>query len=202
MSADDRRDGCLTWQIYVAANAVADTASEVSVLESDPALLQALLADHYRDARVAPLHPDLFALATRDLDEAHWLRFAVIVGMFAHEELRAVLPAVTQRMHVREQIEKGMVAPATALHAVDLRMLSSSMVRAEELARRVARGLGIAIEGEGTAESTARLVKIDYTRLLASVDKARASAQKEMDELQRMQEARDGRIERQHLGKP
>lgn len=200
MKPDEGRP--LTWEISVAANVVADSASDVSSLECDPALLEAVLADHYRDARVAPLRPDLFTLATGGLTEDDWLRFAVIVGMFGRAELRAVLPAVSQRMPVREQIEKGMVAPATALHAVDLRMLASSMVRAEELARRVARGLGIAIEGEGTAESTARLVKIDYTRLLASVDKARASAQREMDELQRLQEALDGRIERQHLGKP
>jgi hypothetical protein len=193
--------GQATWQIAVAANMVADVAAEVSSAECDSVLLEAVLADHYRDEGIAPLRPDVFTMVTAEMDEGHWLRFAVIVGVLAREELRAVIPAVSQRMLVREQIEKGMVAAAKALQAVDLRILSSSMVRAEELARRVARGLGIGFEGETMAESAARLAKIDYTRLLANVDAARASAEEQISELWKRQEAEDNRIARRRRGK-
>lgn len=172
----------LTWQIAVAATVVADAASDVSVWGYNPELLEAVLADHYRAAGVAPLAAELFALATAGLDDAGWLRLAVITGMFACPQLRAVLPAVSQRMPVREQIEKAMVASAVALHAVDLGSLASSPVRAEELARRVAQGLGVSFEGETPAQSAARLTQIDYARLLAKVEDARASAEERMRE--------------------
>jgi hypothetical protein len=191
----------LTWEIAVAANQVADAAADVSTQECDAELLEAVLADYYRDAGVVPLRPDLFALVTAGMEEAHWQRFAVIVGMLARPELRLVLPAVSQRLPVREQIERAMVTTAKAVSAIHLRIFSSSMVRAEELARRVARGLGIGFEGETLAESTARLAKIDYTRLLASVDAARASAEEQMAELLKRQEAEDNRIARQRRGK-
>jgi hypothetical protein len=185
MNADGAPMGHLTWQIGLATAAVADAASDVSALECDVTLLEAVLADQYREARVPPLRPDLFTLVTMGMDEPHWLRFAVIVGMLGREELNTVIPAVSQRMPVRDQIEKGMVVPAKALQAVDLRLLCSSQVRAEELARRVARGLGVDFEGETTAESVARLAKIDYSRLIANVEAARAAAEERRDEMQK-----------------
>lgn len=190
MNADGAPVARLVWPIRLASAAVADAAAEMCAAECDVGLLQAVLADYYRDAHVDPLHPTLFNLATQGMDEAHWLRFAVVVGMLGHEELRAVLPAVTLSLSVRDQIEKGMVAPAKDLRAVDLRLLSSSLVRAEELARRVAQGLGVEIEGETMAESRARLTKIDYSRLIANVEAARAAAEERRDELQRSARSR------------
>lgn len=172
--------GRISWEIGVAARAVADAAAELCATEHDPALVEALLADQYRDAGVAPLTPRDFALLTASLDRMGWLRFTVIIGALGREELRAALPAVSRRMAVGEQIDRGMVRPAQELQAVDLRMLASSPVRAEELARRMAAGLGIAIEGETRADSAARLRQIDYTRLLANVEAVRASAEERL----------------------
>jgi hypothetical protein len=177
-----RPTGRLTWDVNVAARAVADAAAEVSALECDRALLEAVLADHYRDMHIQPVRPDLFSQVTHSLDEGSWLRFAVVVGMLAHEELRGVIPALSQRMPVREQIEKGMVKPSKDLQAVDLRLLTASLVRAEELARRVAKELGIEFQGETFQESVSRLNKIDYSRLLQNVEAARAAAEQQSDE--------------------
>jgi hypothetical protein len=111
-------------------------------------------------------------------------------------DLRAVLCFVSEGMSVRDQVHNGMVAPAKALRAVEPRILATHMVRAEERARRVATGLGVAFAGETAAQSAARLAKIDYTRLLATVDTAKASAEEQMAELLRRQEDEDARVER------
>jgi hypothetical protein len=184
------------WDIEAVANTVADVAGFVDPDDVDPTLIEAVLADCYRDEGIAPLAPDAFAAATAHMDEADWQRFAVIATMFTIDEVRAVIGAVSKRMPVRDQLEKGMIATAQALKAVNLQVLSGSMVRAEELARRVARGLGISFEGEILAASAARLAKIDYTRLMANVDAAKASAEEQMAELLKRQEEDDERVMR------
>jgi hypothetical protein len=75
------------------------------------------------------------------------------------------------------------------------------MVRAEEFARRLACGLGIAFVGETPAESAARLAKIDYARLLGKVDAAKASAEEQMAALLAQQGDEDNRIRRRRRGK-
>jgi hypothetical protein len=189
------------WTIDVAANVVADAASELNSSECEPALVEAVLADHYRDERVVPLAPDTFAAVTADMDDGDWRRFTVIVEMFANKEVRAALAGVSQRVTVREQIEKGMVAPAKGLKAIDDLRTLQNLIRAEELARRVAHGLGIAFAGETPAQSAARLAKIDYTRLLAKVDAAKASAEEQMAQLLKRQEDEDSRVRRWRRGK-
>jgi hypothetical protein len=140
-------------------------------------------------------------MITSDMDDADWRRFAIIAGMFARPEVRAVLGPVSEGMSVRDQVHNGMVAPAKALRAVEPRILATHMVRAEELARRVAKGLGVAFAGETAAQSAARLAKIDYTRLLAKVDAAKASAEEQMAELLKRQEEDDVRVGRRRRGK-
>jgi hypothetical protein len=179
---------------------VADVASDVSTSGCEPALVQAVLADHYRDEGVAPLAPDVFAAVTAGMDNADWQRFAVIVGILARSEVRAAIPGVSKRMPVRDQVEKGMVGTAKALKAIDLRILQN-MVRAEEFARRLARGLGVAFLGETPAASAARLAKIDYARLLGKVDAAKASAEEQMAALLAQQDDGDNRIRRRRRGK-
>jgi hypothetical protein len=189
------------WVIEIAANMAADVASDVVSSECEPALIEAMLADHYRDEGVVPLAPHFFTMVTSGMDEADWQRFGVIAGMFARPELRAVLAGVSEQTSVRDQIHYGMVAPAKALRAVEPRILATHMVRAEELARRVAKGLGVAFERETAAQSAARLAKIDYTRLLAKVDAAKASAEEQMAELLKRQEEDDVRVGRLRRGK-
>jgi hypothetical protein len=190
-----------TWIIDIATNMAAEVAADVLSSESEPALIEARLADHYRDEGVVPLAPHFFTMLTSGMDDADWQRFAIIAGMFARPEVRAVLGLVSEGMSVRDQVRDGMVAPAKALRAVQPRILATHMVRAEELARRVAKGLGVAFAGETAAQSAARLAHIDYTGLLAKVDAAKASAEEQMAELLQRQEDEDARIGRQRRGK-
>jgi len=188
------------WEIELAANTIADAAAEVAAAELDIALIEAQLADHYRDEGIAPLEPAQLRVETAKMSEADWQRLAVMTALLARPELRAALPAVSQRLHVREQID-ALVRVAQALQPLELRALAASMVRAEELARRAARALDIDIAGETHSESAARLAKIDYTRLLSSVGHAKAAADAQLDELLRAQEAEDNRIARRQHGK-
>lgn len=189
------------WDIAIAANMAAEVAADVASSPSEPALIEARLCDHYRDEGVVPLEPHFFTVITSGMDDSDWRRLDIIAGMFARPELRAVLGPVSQGMPVRDQVHNGMVVPAKALRAVDPRILATHMVRAEELARRVAAGLGVAFAGERAAQSAARLAKIDYMRLLAKVDAAKASAKEQMAELLLRQEHEDARVQRGRRGK-
>ena len=182
------------WPVEEAANAVVDAALGMAP-GCDAALTEARLADVYRDAGVPPLAPPAFAALMAGLEEADWQRFAVTVTVLTQDGLREPLTAVSQRMPVEEQI-KRLAATAQALKAIGVQVLASSMVRAEELARRVALALGLGIEGEDARTSAERLAKIDYTRLLAKVDAAKASAEEQMAELFKHQEDEDSRIQR------
>lgn len=184
------------WSITTAANAVVDAARNVDAVNNHPALVEAKLADHYRDVGVRPISPDVFARIAEELSAADWRRFEVIVDMFDTEELRATLAEVSVNMAVQEQIATGMLPTVKALQAVSENILATSMVRAEELARRVAGGLGIGFNGESVAASAERLAKIDYTRLLAKVDAAKASAEEQLAKLFEHQEKADNRIQR------
>jgi hypothetical protein len=184
------------WSIDVAANAVVDAARAVVETGVDPALAEARLADAYRDAGVAPLAPEAFATQTAGLNEGDWLRLQIIVGLFDVEELRKTLAGVSASMSVDQQIAGGMVAPAKTLKAVSGKILATSMVRAEELARRAAKGLDVGFTGETAAASAERLTKIDYVRLLAKVDAAKESAEEQMADLFKYQEEEDNRIRR------
>lgn len=188
------------WDIALAANIIAEAAAVVLANELDMALIEAQLADHYRDAGIAPLEPAQMRVETAKMSPADWQRLAIMAALLAEPELRAALPAVSQRLHVREQID-GLVRVAQALQPLELRALAASMVRAEELARRAARALDIDIAGESRGESAARLAKIDYTRLLSSVGTAKAAADAQLAELLRLQEAEDNRIARRQRGK-
>jgi hypothetical protein len=188
------------WDIELAANTVADAAADAQAAELDIALIEAQLADHYRDCNIAPLDPANLRAVTGKMEPADWQRMAVIAALFAVPELCAVLPAVTQRLLVRAQLD-ALVRVAQALASLELRILAASLVRAEEFARRVARELNVDIAGETTSQSASRLAKIDYTRLLANVDTAKASATAQLAELQRQQEAEDSRIARRRRGK-
>jgi hypothetical protein len=184
------------WSITTAANAVVDAARNVDAVNNHPGLVEAKLADHYRDAGVPPVSPEVFASITEGLCEADWRRFEVVVNIFETEELCATFAEVSSNMSVQEQIAKGMLPTVKALHAVSENILATSMVRAEELARRVAKGLGIGFNGESVAASAERQAKIDYTRLLSKVDAAKASAEEQLAKLFEHQEDADNRIQR------
>lgn len=187
MTADPRAPGAAAmWDIAVATRVATEAAAGMGP-DCDPALTEAVLADLYRDARALPLPHGPFRELTARLDPCGWQRLAVIAGMVGSEPLRAALPAVCRKMSVAEQVEAGMVAPACALHDVSLRMLSASAVRAEELARRVAAGLGIGIQGETAAQSDTRRAQIDYPRLLQSAAAARTCVEEWLQVRQRLE---------------
>jgi hypothetical protein len=181
------------WNIALAARTVAEAAARLTATAPDIALIEAQLADHYRDEGIAPLEPAKLGVETGGMTAADWQRLAVMGELLAVPGLRAVLPALSQRLHVREQIA-AFVKVAQALRDLEPRALAASPMRAEELARQLARELDVDLEGETRSESAARLVKIDYNRLLRSVDSAKAAAGAQLAELKRAQEAEDRRI--------
>jgi hypothetical protein len=184
------------WSIETATNAVIDAVQYVNEDDNDPALVEAKLADHYRDAGVLPLIPEIFAAQTGALSKADWLRLEIIVDMFDNEDLHKALTEISTNTPVEIQISIGILPIVKTLQAINETVLATSMVRAEELARRVAAGLRIAFEGESEKESAKRLAKIDYTRLLEKVDAAKASAEEQLAELLKHQEEADARIRR------
>jgi hypothetical protein len=195
MKAGKAKPSAPAWCIEIAANAVVDAAREAAPSGYDAALAEAQLADTCRDLGTAPLPPPAFAALTAGMDEGDWRRFTVAISLLAPDGLRKPLGTVFCRVPLEEQI-KGLVATAQALKAVSIPVLASSMVRAEEMARRLALALGLSIEGEDAAASAQRLAKIDYARLLAKVDAAKASAEEQMAKLFKHQEAEDNRIRR------
>ena len=187
------------WDIVLAARVVLEAASAAASQEPEPALTEARLADHYRDEGIPPLWPGQLRTVTAKLTPADWQRLAVIVALLGEPALRQVLPALLHVRPVRDQVQ-GLADVATVLATLELRALAASPVRAEELARRVARELRVAIAGETPQESSARLARIDYTRLLANVDSARADAEAQSVELQRRQRELDFRREQRRRG--
>lgn len=188
------------WSIDFMANAVADTALGLVDDLPDAELLQARLADHIRDMGHTPPGTDVLATMLAELDEQARRRMAVAVSLLQHEDVRVPLEPMIKSKSV-EQMIAGLAATAREMPSIDLPLLARSMVRAEEFARRLARALDIAFDGEEPRRSAERLSRIDYQRLLAKVDAAKLTAEERMEALLKQQEQDDERIRRVRRGK-
>jgi hypothetical protein len=161
-------------------------ALEHKVIEA--ALLSARLADALRDAKVRPCHPDLFEILAADLDEQALRRCALFVSCAGSDVLRPALPALVQHAGIEAFVAKGFVELARTKALLTLELLRQSEVRREELARAWCAALGCDIVGESAEQSAARLDEIDYARLLAQAEDAKASAEERMKALREQQE--------------
>jgi hypothetical protein len=140
----------------------------------DLPLVRARLADAIRDADAAP-PPDVLAGVAAFAEEAR-RRLALLV------ELAPALPAATRRADAFAQALVG-VAAAYDLHTMDL--VRRGPARAEELCRALAAAAGAGIAGESAKQSEERLAKLDYRRLMADLDQAKADAEARLAEIKK-----------------
>jgi len=194
------RGSTLAWSLDFLANIVADTALGLVDDLPDAELLQARLADHIRDMGHAPPGADILESFLGDLDEPARQRLAVAVTLLQYEDVRVPLQPMIESGSV-DQLIAGLASTAREMPSIDLPLLARSMVRAEEFARRLARALSIAFDGEDPRRSAERLSRIDYQRLLAKVDAAKLTAEERMEALLKQQEQDDERIQRIRRGK-
>lgn len=154
---------------------------EVGGGEAPPLLVRARLADLHRDLGVdAPSH-DALDDATAFLDDEAWRRLWLLValGEALGEALRETLRAGVWR--------SAFVELADDLDLLTLELLRDTHARREELCRNWLMRLGVAVTGETPEESVAALERLDYARLVARVDAARARADERLAYLRKLQ---------------
>jgi hypothetical protein len=84
-----------------------------------------------------------------------------------------------------------MLAVVRGKPLLTMTVLRTSGLRVEELTRAALAALGIAIAGEDPARSAAALQRLDYERLLAQAEQARAAAEGRMAQLKQAQDQDD-----------
>jgi len=174
------------WDLQTVTGLLGQLAPPLETREIEPLLIQARLADHYRDIGLAPVAPVNFDALVRGLDAESWRRFALALGPLDHAETRSVLAHV--KTTVLQQVEGGFVATARQHDVLTLALLRQSEVRIEEFARHLALSLNVAWRGETPDESRARLHQLDYKRLLAEAEEAKKQAQERMEYLRKKQD--------------
>lgn len=160
---------------------------------ADPYLTRARIADGFRAAGMSPATPKEFDLAAAKLDGESWRRLAVLATAWDVEPFRAALPLLTADSPVTKVVTDGFITVASSAPLLTLDVLSRSEPRVEEFARRFVTGLRAIVEGETAAESKQRLDKLDYARLLAEADKAKAAATKRAEKLKKLQDEQEER---------
>lgn len=182
------------WDLARLVDRVRDAASILEEKEIVAAVVHAKLADHYRDVGLAPPDAVEFERQASDLDGESWRRLALAVATLDDTGLRAVLAELVPKIPVAAQVEIGFLGLARDVAPLTTDLCRRSLVRAEEFARHFAAKLGVGIMGETDAVSGKRLKALDYKRLLAEADEAKAAAQEKMDRLRKKQlEADRGR---------
>ncbi|MBI2372366.1 MAG: hypothetical protein HYV07_00065 [Deltaproteobacteria bacterium] len=141
-----------------------------------PEVLRARIADAYRDEDVVPPSPESFDEATAGLDVEALHRLAILAAALDLVEIRGLLVRLLPAEGAAQQLEDAFVRPAIEKPLLTLAVIRQSRVRVEELARELAAGLGVGIEGESPAESESRRELLDYARLMEQAEKNRAAA--------------------------
>jgi hypothetical protein len=187
------------WDLRTMMQQLRELAPVLATRDIELPLLQARLADHYRDLNRAPVPPAHFDHLVHNLDAEAWRRLALAVGALDHADIRSAM--LHRPTSVAEQVEVGFIDMARNTDALTLALLRQSDVRIEEFARHFARHLGIAWRGETRDQSQRRLDLIDYKRLLAEADAAKKLAEERMDYLRKKQEQEDAAARRFRRGK-
>jgi hypothetical protein len=176
------------WALARLVCRVQELAPALEAKDIEPALVQARLADHYRDAGLDPPEPAWLERQAGGLDGEAWRRLALAVGTLDDETVRATLPALAARVPVAAQVQDGFIGTAAQTDLLTLGLIRQSAVRAEEFVRQCAARLRVAIEGESEDESRRRLHALDYGRLLAEAEQAKAAAKEQMERLRKKQQ--------------
>jgi hypothetical protein len=174
------------WDLHTMTQRLSELTPALETKEIEPLLIQARLADHYRELNLEPVSPTQFDLIVHNLDPESWRRLALAVGTLDHADIRSTLANLTTT--VAQQVKTGFVGMATKTDALNLSLLRQSDVRIEEFARHLADHLGVFWRGESAKQSKLRLQQLDYKQLLAEADEARKLAEERMEYLRKKQE--------------
>jgi hypothetical protein len=179
------------WDVALLTDYVHTSARDWEQRTVDPTLVEARLGDRMRDEQLRPLSTTQFAQLVGVLDEQAWRRMALAVGAFDLPEVRGVLPILAAIYSLDQRVYGGLVQLAAETDVLSLTLLGQSVVRAEEFARHFASQLGVEIRDESPDQSRAILDRISYRRLLAEAERARDSAEEQLEYLRKLQEAQD-----------
>jgi hypothetical protein len=173
-----------------AVAAIQDAVQLLEHAEVEAALLRAQFADRCRDADIAPVEAVAFAAAVRELDAEGWRRLAALVSLWDQPEL-GPLVAASVRQRGAGPAFALVLAVVRSKRLLTMEVLRMSALRVEELTRAGLAALGIAIDGETTAQSAIALARLDYERLLAQAEQARKAAEARMQQLEKAQDDDD-----------
>jgi hypothetical protein len=162
---------------------------EQSEVELD--LVRARLADAMRDAELEPLAPDRFEEFTADFDPDAARRLAVVTSTFDSEVLRAPLGQLARTSGVEPVLRDGFIGFARARRLLTLDLVRTAPSRLEEFGRAWIHALGARVRGEAPADSAAHLFRLDYARLMAEVERARAAGEDHKAALERLREQQE-----------
>lgn len=182
----------------VALAAVVRALTEATARGADPLdreLLRARVGDLARTLGLAPMARERFETVAAELDEAADARLALLLRAAESADLQPALRARAAGASAG-LYEAAFFGLAKSKPLLTLELLRDSPMRVEELARAWLAAFGVAIEGESAEESSARLARLDYARLLDEAERAKRAAAERMAELEkRRQEAerRSGR---------
>lgn len=164
-------------------DAVMKGAVTVAARAPHPALVTARLADRIRDAKGAPVGPSEWGATVSAFDPPAWQRLAVIDLALAEMPVASIVGA-----GVSVQLLAASLAAHNPLLTLDL--LRAVHLRAEELARKLIASAGCAVAGEPPDVSNAQLTRLDYARVLAEAERAKAEAAERMKMLEALRDKR------------
>ena len=179
------------WDVTVLTSYIQSQAPQWEQRSVEAALVEARLGDRMRDELLSPLPSGQFAQLVSSLDANGWRRLALATGAFDLPVIRCVLPALAAIHVLPQHAYGGLVRLAAGTDVLPLALLGQSEVRAEEFARHFAAHLCVAILGEKPELSQAILQRLDYRRLLAEAERARGSAEEQLEYLRKLQAAQD-----------
>ncbi len=175
------------WDLEHVVSRVRDAAPVFEARDIEVALLHARLADHYRDLELVPPEAAEFERTASDLDVEGWRRLAVAVATLDDTGLRAALAARAPWMDVSAQVQSGFLELARDIAPMTVALMRQSTLRAEEFARNFACASGLGSSGKAASSLARGCMRLDYKRLLAEAEQAKAAAHEKMERLRKRQ---------------
>ena len=150
-------------------------------------LVRARFADTCRDAKLHPVTGADFRSAWKQLDSAGEQRVALSVSAFEVDSAIKSVKDFSSDGNAAALLVR-FVEFSRRLPLLTIEVLQQSDIRLEEFARHFCAEWDLSIQGENTAESVARLVEIDFGRLMREAEAARGSAEERMAYLRKLKE--------------
>ncbi len=186
----------IEWDLAPLVSRIREAAPALEAKDVAPDLVRARLADHCRDAGIAPPDAHDFEARSGGLDAEGWRRLALAAAAVDDDGVRAAIAGLAGRVPATTHIEWALLELARDSAPLTVGLVRLGPVRAEEFARQLSARLGIGIAGETDEQSRDRLSAIDYKRLLAEAERAKASAEEKMERLRQRQAEADAKRRR------